>query len=66
MFHDVKPLTFFKSLKSLTYRLWDEQRGKLVGFRHARKIRKERKAAQAAQTAQQAEEKPRQTETKHR
>jgi omega-6 fatty acid desaturase (delta-12 desaturase) len=49
MFHEVKPLTFFRSLKSLTFRLWDEQRGKLVGYRHARKIRRERKQAQSAQ-----------------
>ncbi len=49
MFHEVKPLTFFRSLKSLTFRLWDEQRGKLVGFRHARKIRRERREAQSAQ-----------------
>ena len=48
MFRDVKPLTFFKSLKSLTFRLWDEQRGKLVGYRRARKLRKERKLAQDA------------------
>ena len=49
MFQEVKPLTFFRSLKSLTFRLWDEQRGKLVGFRHARKIRRERREAQSAQ-----------------
>ena len=55
LFQEVKPITFFSSLKSLTYRLWDEQRGKLVGFRHARKIRKERKAAQAAEAARMEE-----------
>ena len=55
MFHEVKPLTFFNSLKSLTYRLWDEQRGRLVGFRHARQLRKERKAAQAAQAEREAQ-----------
>ena len=49
MFRDVKPLTFFKSLKSLTFRLWDEQRGKLVGYRHARKLRRERRQAQSSQ-----------------
>ena len=70
MFRDVKPLTFFSSLKSLTYRLWDEQRGKLVGFRHARKLRKERKAAQAAQQSaenhRQPADKPREPHTKER
>jgi omega-6 fatty acid desaturase (delta-12 desaturase) len=29
----VKPVTFFNSLKSLTYRLWDEKGQKLVGYR---------------------------------
>jgi omega-6 fatty acid desaturase (delta-12 desaturase) len=44
LFQDVKPLTLFSSLRSLTFRLWDEQRGKLVGFRHLKKLRKEREA----------------------
>ena len=43
----VKPITLFSSLKSLTYRLWDEQRGKLVSFRHVRKMRKEQEQAQS-------------------
>lgn len=33
LFQTVKPVTFFASFKSLTFRLWDEQRRKLVGFR---------------------------------
>lgn len=49
MFQQVKPITFFTSLKSLSYRLWDEQKGRLVGFRSARKLRRERREAQAAQ-----------------
>ena len=32
LFQIVKPVTFFASFKSLTFRLWDEQRRKLVGF----------------------------------
>ena len=32
VFEQVKPVTFFGSFKSLTFRLWDEQRRKLVGF----------------------------------
>jgi acyl-lipid omega-6 desaturase (Delta-12 desaturase) len=40
MFQQVKPLTLFASLKSLSLRLWDERRKKLVGFRHLRKLRK--------------------------
>jgi omega-6 fatty acid desaturase (delta-12 desaturase) len=62
MFQEVKPVTFFRSLKSLTYRLWDEQRGKLVGFRHARKIRRERR--QQAQSAQRSSDNHRQSQTK--
>jgi omega-6 fatty acid desaturase (delta-12 desaturase) len=33
LFQTVKPVTLFGSFKSLTFRLWDEQRRKLVGFR---------------------------------
>jgi omega-6 fatty acid desaturase (delta-12 desaturase) len=33
LFQTVRPVTFFASFKSLTFRLWDEQRRKLVGFR---------------------------------
>ena len=33
LFQTVKPVTLFPSLKALTFRLWDEQRRKLVGFR---------------------------------
>ena len=47
LFQEVKPITLFSSLKSLTYRLWDEQRGKLVSFRHVRKMRKEQEQAQS-------------------
>jgi omega-6 fatty acid desaturase (delta-12 desaturase) len=32
LFQSVKPVTLFSSLKSLGFRLWDERRGKLVGF----------------------------------
>ena len=39
MFQRVKAITLFSSLKSLTYRLWDEQRQKLVGYRALRYAR---------------------------
>ena len=42
LFQQVKPITLFSSLKSLTFRLWDEKDRKLVGYRHARQLRKER------------------------
>jgi omega-6 fatty acid desaturase (delta-12 desaturase) len=34
LFQQVSPVTLFASFKSLTFRLWDEQRRKLVGYRH--------------------------------
>ena len=36
----IKPVTIWISLKSLTYRLWDEKRQKLVGFNVLRSYRK--------------------------
>jgi omega-6 fatty acid desaturase (delta-12 desaturase) len=35
-FKRIKPVTLPASLKALTYRLWDEQRQRFVGFRHLR------------------------------
>jgi omega-6 fatty acid desaturase (delta-12 desaturase) len=39
LFQRVKPVTLFSSLKSFSFRLWDEQRRKLVGYRHLRVVR---------------------------
>jgi omega-6 fatty acid desaturase (delta-12 desaturase) len=39
LFQQVKPITFCSSLKSITFRLWDEKSRKLVGYRHLRKRR---------------------------
>ncbi len=36
LFQQVKPVTFFSSFKAFTFRLWDEQRRKLVGYRQLR------------------------------
>lgn len=41
LFQTVKPVTLFSSFKSFTFRLWDEQRCKLVGFGHLRRIRRQ-------------------------
>src|SRR6266436_4304347 len=41
MFQQVKPLTLFASIKTISLRLWDEQRKKLVGFGHLKKMRKQ-------------------------
>lgn len=34
LFRQVPPVTLLSSLRSLTFRLWDEQQKQLVGFRH--------------------------------
>jgi acyl-lipid omega-6 desaturase (Delta-12 desaturase) len=43
LFQTVKPITLLSSLKSLTYRLWDEQRQRLVGYGHLRAIRRQQR-----------------------
>lgn len=45
LFQQVKPLTFWASVKSLHLRLWDEQSRRLVGYRELREARKAQKAA---------------------
>ncbi|MEI7725861.1 MAG: fatty acid desaturase [Bacteroidota bacterium] len=34
LFQDIKPLTFWASFKTLTYRLWDEKEQQMVSFRN--------------------------------
>ncbi len=46
LFRSVKPITLFKSFKSFTLRLWDEQQRKLVGFGHVRRLRAQGRALQ--------------------
>jgi omega-6 fatty acid desaturase (delta-12 desaturase) len=41
MFQRVKSVTLWSSMKSLSFRLWDERRQKLVGFGRLRAIRRE-------------------------
>ena len=41
LFQQVKPVTLLGSFKSFTFRLWDEQRRKLVGYGHLRKLRRQ-------------------------
>lgn len=43
MFQAVKPVTLLSSFKSLTFRLWDEQRRKLVSFGQVRHLPRRRK-----------------------
>jgi acyl-lipid omega-6 desaturase (Delta-12 desaturase) len=42
LFQSVKPLTLLSSFKSFSFRLWDEQQRKLVGFSHLRSIRRQK------------------------
>lgn len=42
LFQTVKPITLIGSLKSFTFRLWDEQQRRLVGFGHLRELRRQR------------------------
>ncbi len=42
MLQDVKPITLFSSMRSITLRLWDESAKKLIGFRHLKDLRKRR------------------------
>ena len=39
LFQNVPPVTLFASLKSFTFRLWDEKRHRLVGFGHLANLR---------------------------
>jgi omega-6 fatty acid desaturase (delta-12 desaturase) len=40
LFQTVKPVTLLSSLKSFSFRLWDEQRQKMVGFSALRRMRR--------------------------
>jgi len=44
LFQTVKPITLLSSLKSLTFRLWDEKRRQLVGYSYLRKLRRQQNA----------------------
>ena len=48
LFQTVKPITLLSSLKSFTFRLWDEQRRRLVGYSYLRELRRQQR--QAAQS----------------
>ena len=39
MFQNIKPITFLSSFKALTFRLWDEQNNRLVGFAYLKKLK---------------------------
>ena len=45
LFQSVRPVTLVESLRSFTFRLWDEQRRRLVGYDHVRALRREQRQA---------------------
>ena len=45
VFQRVPHVTLFTSLKSLSLRLWDEQRNRLVGYSHLRRLRRHQRQA---------------------
>ena len=45
IFQDVKPITLFSSLRSLTLRLWDEKQKELVGYRRMREMRRQQRTS---------------------
>jgi omega-6 fatty acid desaturase (delta-12 desaturase) len=45
LFQTVPPVTLISSFKSFTFRLWDEQRRKLVGYGHLRALRRQQRQA---------------------
>jgi omega-6 fatty acid desaturase (delta-12 desaturase) len=47
IFHDVSTLTLWSSFKTLTWRLWDEDLGRMVGFARARAVRRQQAQALA-------------------
>jgi len=47
LFQTVKPVTLWSSLKSFTFRLWDEKERRLVGFRHLRILRRKHRQCAA-------------------
>ena len=43
LFQSVKPITLLSSLKSFSFRLWDEQQKRLIGYRALNRIRKQQR-----------------------
>ena len=46
LFQTVKPITLVSSLKSFTFRLWDEQHRRLVGYGYLRTLRRQQQMQQ--------------------
>jgi omega-6 fatty acid desaturase (delta-12 desaturase) len=47
MIQQIEPVTLWRSLKSLSFRLWDEQRRQLVGFGRLKTVRREMSSPRA-------------------
>lgn len=50
MFAEVEPMHLFGSLKSITYRLWDEQSSKLISFAHLKHLKRQKREAEGRKT----------------
>ena len=48
LFQSVMPVTLFASFRTITFRLWDEQRQRLVGFGHVRRLCRQQNQETAA------------------
>ncbi|GAB4147671.1 MAG: fatty acid desaturase DesE [Candidatus Promineifilaceae bacterium] len=48
LFHEVKTITLWSSLKSLSFRLWDTERQQLVGFNFVKQLQQEQSSSQAS------------------
>jgi acyl-lipid omega-6 desaturase (Delta-12 desaturase) len=54
LFQEVKPITLVSSLKCLTFRFWDEQSKKLVGYAHIKQLMKEQQRRLSARQTRRA------------
>jgi len=52
IFREVKTVTLWSSMKSISFRLWDEERKKLVGFGRLRAARRQRSLARMRRAAE--------------
>jgi omega-6 fatty acid desaturase (delta-12 desaturase) len=50
MFAEVQPMSLFGSLKSISYRLWDEQSSKLISFAHLKRLKRQTKEVECRKT----------------
>jgi hypothetical protein len=64
MFAEVRPMSLFGSLKSISYRLWDEQSSKLISFAHLKRLKRQTKEVESRKADIGNEEQDRQNGTR--